>query len=51
MDTNNAMVKKQVVELLSALCVYSQEGYKLAIDALDTFKVTGQKNKNALNSV
>ncbi|KAL8590864.1 hypothetical protein ACOMHN_038875 [Nucella lapillus] len=32
------MVKKQVIELLSALCVYSPEGYHLALDALDTFK-------------
>ncbi|CAG5120636.1 unnamed protein product [Candidula unifasciata] len=38
MDTNSAMVKKQVVELLSALCMYSQEGYRLALDALETFK-------------
>ncbi|BFZ15260.1 hypothetical protein BsWGS_18298 [Bradybaena similaris] len=38
MDTNSAMVKKQVVELLSALCMYSHEGYKLALGALDTFK-------------
>ncbi|XP_059158826.1 inverted formin-2-like isoform X2 [Physella acuta] len=42
MDTNNAMVKKQVVELLSALCMYSQDGYQLAMDALDTFKIMKQ---------
>ncbi|GFN80727.1 inverted formin-2 [Plakobranchus ocellatus] len=42
MDTNNAMVKKQVVELLSALCMYSPEGHRLAMDALDTFKVMKQ---------
>ena len=33
------MVKKQVIELLSALCVYSPEGHRLALDALETFKV------------
>ncbi|XP_071086778.1 inverted formin-2-like isoform X2 [Haliotis cracherodii] len=38
LDTTNAMVKKQVFELLSALCVYSPEGYRLALDALETFK-------------
>ncbi|CAL1536507.1 unnamed protein product [Lymnaea stagnalis] len=42
MDTNNAMVKKQVVELLSALCMYSVDGYKLAMDALETFKTMKQ---------
>ena len=40
LDTTNVMVKKQVIELLSALCVYSPEGHKLALDALDTFKVS-----------
>lgn len=39
LDTNNVMVKKQVFELLSALCVYSGEGYRLTMDALDSFKV------------
>jgi len=33
------MVKKQVFELLSALCVYSNEGYHLTLAALDSFKV------------
>ncbi|XP_053399778.1 inverted formin-2-like isoform X2 [Mercenaria mercenaria] len=39
LDTNNVMVKKQVFELLSALCVYSTEGYQLTLAALDSFKV------------
>jgi len=39
LDTNNVMVKKQVFELLSALCVYSNEGYHLTLAALDSFKV------------
>ncbi|CAG2197982.1 Inverted formin-2 [Mytilus edulis] len=38
LDTNNVMVKKQVFELLSALCVYSKEGYDLTIEALDSFR-------------
>ncbi|XP_059488775.1 inverted formin-2 isoform X2 [Neocloeon triangulifer] len=38
LDTNNATVKKQVFELLSALCVYSPEGYARALDALDFYK-------------
>lgn len=38
LDTTNVMVKKQVIELLSALCVYSAEGHRLALAALDTFK-------------
>lgn len=42
MDTNNAMVKKQVVDLLSALSMYSAEGHKLALDALDTFRTMKQ---------
>uniref|UniRef100_A0A2C9K4F2 FH2 domain-containing protein n=1 Tax=Biomphalaria glabrata TaxID=6526 RepID=A0A2C9K4F2_BIOGL len=42
MDTSNAMVKKQVIELLAALCMYSVDGYKLAMDALDTFKTMKQ---------
>ncbi|KAL8599746.1 hypothetical protein ACOMHN_042511 [Nucella lapillus] len=39
LDTSNVMVKKQVIELLSALCVYSPEGHRLALDALESFKV------------
>ena len=34
------MLKKQVFELLSALCVYSQMGYKMAVDALTHYKVS-----------
>ncbi|KAH3836363.1 hypothetical protein DPMN_109733 [Dreissena polymorpha] len=34
------MVKKQVFELLSALCVYSADGYRLTMTALDSFKVS-----------
>ena len=40
LDTNNESVKKQVIELLSALCAYSQLGYNRAIETLDQYKVT-----------
>lgn len=39
LDTNNATVKKQVFELLSALCAYSSGGYKRAIETLEYYKV------------
>ncbi|KAG8514447.1 Adenylosuccinate synthetase isozyme 1 [Galemys pyrenaicus] len=38
LDTSNMMVKKQVFELLAALCIYSPEGHALALDALDHYK-------------
>ncbi|XP_037687623.1 inverted formin-2 isoform X2 [Choloepus didactylus] len=38
LDTSNVMVKKQVFELLAALCVYSPEGHALILDALDHYK-------------
>ncbi|CAB0042304.1 unnamed protein product [Trichogramma brassicae] len=38
LDTSNVRVKKQVVELLSALCVYSQDGRQRAIDTLDIYQ-------------
>lgn len=34
------MVKKQVFELLAALCMYSPEGHMLTLDALDHYKVS-----------
>ena len=40
LDTTNIQVKKQVFELLSALCVYNAEGYNRAIEALEFYKVT-----------
>lgn len=39
LDTNNEIVKKQVFELLSALCAYSRSGYCRAIETLENFKV------------
>ena len=38
LDTPNVTVKKQVLELLSALCVYNAEGYNRALDALDHYR-------------
>ncbi|XP_028920085.1 inverted formin-2 isoform X4 [Ornithorhynchus anatinus] len=38
LDTSNIMVKKQVFELLAALCIYSPEGHELALDALEHYK-------------
>ncbi|XP_062863291.1 inverted formin-2 [Trichomycterus rosablanca] len=38
LDTSNVMVKKQVFELLAALSMFSAEGYRLALDALDHYK-------------
>lgn len=38
LDTANSTVKKQVFELLSALCVYNADGYSRTLDALEHFK-------------
>jgi hypothetical protein len=38
LDTTNVEVKKQVFELLSALCVYSADGYSRALEALEHYK-------------
>lgn len=40
LDTNNVVVKKQVFELLSALCAYNSEGYSRAIETLEFYKVS-----------
>lgn len=39
LDTSNAVVKKQVFELLSALCAYNADGYARAIETLEFYKV------------
>lgn len=39
LDTNNVTVKKQVFELLSALCAYNNDGYNRALETLDHYKV------------
>ncbi|XP_022690167.1 inverted formin-2-like, partial [Varroa jacobsoni] len=38
LSTDNVLVKKQVFELLSAVCVYSFRGHHLAVDALQHYK-------------
>ena len=38
LDTTDVQIKKQVFELLSALSVYSAEGYKRALEALEHYK-------------
>lgn len=40
LDTSNIMVKKQVFELLAALSIFSAEGHRLALDALDHYKAS-----------
>ena len=39
MDTTNIMIKKQVLELLSAVLMYNDVGYSLTLDSLDFYKV------------
>lgn len=39
LDTNNLVVKKQVFELISALCAYSADGYTRALETLEHYKV------------
>ena len=39
LETDNLMVKMQIFELLSALCLYSKDGFYLTLDALDKYKV------------
>ena len=45
LDTTNIQVKKQVFELLSALCVYNAEGYNRALEALEFYKVGTEKKR------
>lgn len=40
LDSNNRLVKVQMFELFSALCLYSEEGYQLTLDSLQYYKVT-----------
>ena len=39
LDTNNVLVKMQIFELLSGLCMYSEGGYSVALDALADYRV------------
>ena len=45
LETKNLMVKMQIFELLSALCVYSKDGYYLTLDALERYRVGNHGNK------
>ncbi|XP_063233866.1 uncharacterized protein LOC134537410 [Bacillus rossius redtenbacheri] len=38
LDTSNVTVKKQVLELLSALCVYNADGHARALETLEHYK-------------
>ncbi|XP_076017852.1 inverted formin-2-like isoform X3 [Genypterus blacodes] len=38
LDTSNTMVKMQVFDLLAALTMFSPDGHRLALDALDHYK-------------
>ena len=48
MDTNNSLVKMQIFELLSGLCLYSEEGYQLALEALSHYKVSYRRRNVVL---
>lgn len=39
LDTTNVTVKKQVFELMSALCAYNVDGYTRALETLDHYQV------------
>ena len=39
MDTKNMLLKKQVLDLFCAVSVYSSQGHRAALDALDYFNV------------
>ena len=45
LDTTNITVKKQVFELLSALCAYNGDGYMRAIATLEHYKVSGRSGE------
>lgn len=38
------MVKKQLFDLLAALSVFSADGHRLALDALEHYKVTDERD-------
>ena len=42
LENNSTTVKKQIIDLLSALCVYSPEGYARAIDSIEHYQVRGR---------
>uniref|UniRef100_K1QQS7 Inverted formin-2 n=1 Tax=Magallana gigas TaxID=29159 RepID=K1QQS7_MAGGI len=46
LDTDNVTVKKQILELLSALCVYSKDGYACTLDALEHYRHNAAEGTN-----
>lgn len=50
LDTANITVKKQVFELLSALCVYNADGYARTLDALEHFKTLKGNDESEFKS-
>lgn len=51
LDTSNTMVKKQLFELLAALSVFSTEGHRLSLDALDHYKASSAKARNICSAL
>lgn len=51
LDTNNITVKKQVFELLSALCAYNADGYARALETLDHFQVYSHFNNSIITTL
>uniref|UniRef100_A0AAZ1XWR5 GBD/FH3 domain-containing protein n=1 Tax=Oreochromis aureus TaxID=47969 RepID=A0AAZ1XWR5_OREAU len=43
LDTSNVMVKMQLFQLLAALAVFDPRGHRLALDALDNYKICHNK--------
>ncbi|XP_071088604.1 FH2 domain-containing protein 1-like [Haliotis cracherodii] len=43
LDTGDISVKKQIFELLSAICVYSKEGYARALAVFEQYKTSKKK--------
>jgi len=39
LDTSNTMVKKQVFDLLCALCMSSEQGFNVCVEAINNQKV------------
>lgn len=48
LDTNNSTVKKQIFELLSALCAYSADGHARALETIEHYKVSKRNKINFL---
>lgn len=50
LDSKNETVKKQIIELLSALCSYSELGYRRTMETLEKYKVK-RKHSRVLNKL